>query len=420
MKYLMVCLAMSLTFHLQSQFELEVEGDARVQGRIDLESAGMHNAFVGFGAGIALLTGQNNSFFGYRAGFLTSTGSDNTFIGYEAGRNNGDGVRNTALGMFALSDNKKNSKNIALGARALLSFVDGFGLDPQAANQDLGTTYNLAIGTSAGLFTNDLNGNGAERNTFVGNNSGLFNSTGYRNAFFGFQAGDANATGRYNTCVGHEADVSANNLINAGAFGSLAIVNASNKIRIGDGAVTTVEGNGWSLPSDGRFKTNVKNDVPGLEFIMGLRPVTYQFDVLAYHAHVRPQNFKRKSNAIDPKQSEMKSNAQIASQRVHTGFIAQEVEDIAKKLNFNFNGVVTPKNQRDNYGLSYALFVVPVVKSIQEQQQQIEELKHENLALQTQNIQLHDRLSQLESLVAGLIAGEPSVFEPITPPAGRD
>ena len=402
MKYLIIFIILSFSLHLQAQFELVVEGDARIQGRIDLESAGMHNAFVGFGAGGALLTGQNNAFFGYRSGFLTNTGSDNTFAGYEAGRNNTEGNRNTALGMFALSDNQKKSKNVALGARALLSFVDGYGLDPQAGNQDFGTTYNLAIGTSAGLFTNDLTKSGAERNTFVGNNSGLFNTTGYRNAFFGFQTGNANVTGRYNTCVGYEADVSANNLINAAAFGSRAVVNASNKIRIGDGSVTTVEGNGWSLPSDGRFKTNVRNDVPGLDFIMGLRPVTYQFDVLAYNAHVKPVNFGRKLETIGPKLKEIEASAQRASQRVHTGFIAQEVEDVAKKLNFNFNGIVTPKNQKDNYGLSYALFVVPVVKSIQEQQQQIEELKLENLALQTQNIQLEERLSRLESLVAGL------------------
>jgi hypothetical protein len=35
---------------------------------------------------------------------------------------------------------------------------------------------------------------------------------------------------------------------------------------------------GWTTLSDGRFKGNVKEDVPGLAFITRLRPVSYQIN----------------------------------------------------------------------------------------------------------------------------------------------
>src|SRR4030095_12234410 len=89
-----------------------------------------------------------------------------------------------------------------------------------------------------------------------------------------------NVTGNSITAIGFGADVGADNLTNATAIGEGAIVDASNKVRIGNGAVTVIEGQvPFTTPSDGRFKFNVREDVKGLDFIMQLRPVTYQFDV---------------------------------------------------------------------------------------------------------------------------------------------
>ena len=53
---------------------------------------------------------------------------------------------------------------------------------------------------------------------------------------------------------------------------------------------------------------------------------------------------------------------------IHSGFIAQEVNDLVKKSGTSFSGVDVPKNNSDRYGLRYSLFVVPLVKAIQEQQ----------------------------------------------------
>jgi lysophospholipase L1-like esterase len=50
----------------------------------------------------------------------------------------------------------------------------------------------------------------------------------------------------------------------------------------------------------------------------------------------------------------------------------------AKDVNYDFSGVTVPKNDHDLYTLSYEQFVVPLVKAVQEQQTEIEQLKQQN------------------------------------------
>jgi hypothetical protein len=61
---------------------------------------------------------------------------------------------------------------------------------------------------------------------------------------------------------------------------------------------------------------------------------------------------------------------------VYTGFIAQEVEQAALSVGFDFSGI--DKSGVENgglYSLRYAEFVVPLVKAVQEQQAMINDLK---------------------------------------------
>src|SRR5205085_6274713 len=59
----------------------------------------------------------------------------------------------------------------------------------------------------------------------------------------------------------------------------------------------------------------------------------------------------------------------------YTGFVAQEVEQAAKKLGYDFSGVDVPKEKDGLYGLRYEELVVPLVKAVQEQQKRIRALK---------------------------------------------
>ena len=168
--------------------------------------------------------------------------------------------------------------------------------------------------------------------------------------------------------IGRLANVSTGGLTNATAIGANATVNASNKVRIGDASVTVIEGAvAFSPPSDGRFKENVKEDVLGLDFIMKLNPVSYNFNRLKYAKHM--------NQAISPANLEA---LLVESQNRSVGFIAQDVEKIVKQTGFTaFDAVHAPTNETDNYSMGYSEFVVPLVKAVQEQQVLIEELRRE-------------------------------------------
>ncbi len=112
------------------------------------------------------------------------------------------------------------------------------------------------------------------------------------------------------------------------------------------------------------LKKNIEEKVIGLDFIMALRPVTYNLDMDAI------ASFNETPDSLRLEESERK-----AEEILQTGFIAQEVELAAKKLGYDFSGVDAPKNDKDNYGLRYSEFVVPLVKAMQEQQVMIDDLK---------------------------------------------
>jgi len=195
-----------------------------------------------------------------------------------------------------------------------------------------------------------------------------FNVTGSGNTAVGSGAFAANFLvdgdlGNDNTAIGDSADMSTTGLNNAMVLGAGAIVDASNKVRIGNTAVTVIEGQvPFTTPSDGRFKFNIREDVKGLDFILKLRPVTYQF------------NTKMQDNFMRGVMSEGTPVAYDEAMMVRrTGFIAQEVEKAAKMTGYDFDGLKIPRTEKEYYSLSYASFVVPLVKAVQEQERVIRE-----------------------------------------------
>ena len=67
----------------------------------------------------------------------------------------------------------------------------------------------------------------------------------------------SNTTGSDNTAIGFQANVSAGNLTNATAIGAEAVVNASNKVRLGNTNVTVIEGQvAFTASSDKTKKEN--------------------------------------------------------------------------------------------------------------------------------------------------------------------
>ena len=301
----------------------------------------------------------------------------NTAIGVSALQSNTTGGNNTANGMNALRANTTGSYNTANGEAALYSNTTGkwnTANGHQSIYSNTTGSYNTANGLSA--LRANTTGNS---NTADGYRALVSNTTGGANTANGYQALYSNITGNYNTALGYRANVSSTNLSNATAIGNGAMVSARNRVRIGNTSVSRIGGQvAWTNLSDGRIKENVQEAVPGLSFISQLRPVTYTLNTRKQDEitmQAMPDSIKEKRMLSDEDYLE-------SSSIVRTGFIAQEVEAAAEKVGFDFDGVSTPENETDLYGIRYAEFVVPLVKAMQEQQEIIEQLKERIEALE--------------------------------------
>ena len=323
-----------------------------------------YNVAVGDAALIANTTGNNNVAVGANALFLNTNGYDNAAFGYQALYSNTTGIYNTAMGSGALNANTLGNYNTANGFAALYLNTTGY--------------LNTATGVNA-LFNNTT----GRENTANGQGSLLWNTTGSYNTAIGLGAGSFNSENTNCTFVGYEADQSvATDFDNSTALGNSARITASNQVRIGNSAISSIGGYApWTDVSDRRFKTNLRGDVPGLPFILQLRPVTYNLDVPALAAHLQEDrveaadtingNTPRRPDALTLQSREAKSRIR------YTGFVAQEVEQAALAIGYDFSGVDKPENEDGLYGLRYSEFVVPLVKAVQEQQAVIEMLRAE-------------------------------------------
>ena len=313
-------------------------------GYIEYDSSKANTSF-GHQSLVSNTTGIYNAAVGYRSLFANTKGNQNTALGYSALYNNTTGYSNTGIGYQALFTNISSIGNTATGLWALYSTTSSID--------------NTANGIQA-LYHNTSGGN----NTACGGGALITNTIGFSNSGFGFQALFTNSTGSDNTALGNSADVSADGFVYATALGDLAIANASYKVVVGPNIGGMVIGGyaPWSNLSDGRFKENVKEDVPGLKFITKLHPITYTINTKKLDEHVM-QNMP---DSIKAKRMQTPDQYAKAATKIQTGFIAQEVEKTAKEMGYDFDGVNAPKNNTDNYSIAYSQFVVPLVKAVQE------------------------------------------------------
>jgi trimeric autotransporter adhesin len=380
-------------------------------------------------------TGRDNLVFGNFSLRNNISGAYNTAIGNFALVDNTTGSYNVAIGTDVLGNNTIGDGNIGIGLFSLYSNVSGvynFGIGQSALENNTTGSANIAIGLYSMLsntnghsnvslgsqsMRNNISGN---ENTAIGYNSLYNNSGGTMNTVVGSHALRVNTSSSWNTAVGHEAlrnnnqlgntavgqlaggtctsciettflgrlaDASAAGISNAAAIGARAIVNTSNKVRIGNTSVTVIEGQvGWSWPSDGRFKTNVQQDVPGLQLVNLLRPVSYNFET---------EKFQRFLGTPDSAVNETKSQFVTSSQIKHTGLIAQELEMALKKIGYNFSGLHIPQNEKDNYGIAYGNFIPIVIKALQELDAKAKTAEKTNEELKKQLLQLEQKINTL-------------------------
>ncbi|WP_153798570.1 tail fiber domain-containing protein [Foetidibacter luteolus] len=366
---------------------------------------------VGYRALYSNTTGGNNSGFGFQALQANTTGAANTAGGYSSLYSNTTGSANTGYGYLSLYSVTTGYENSASGASALYSNTTGEGNTAGGYSALYANTTGYA-NTATGRYALYLNSTGfnnsaygdrslyltttGDYNTAVGTNALYNNSTGNGNTAVGFNAGSFYSANSYNLYLGYATQAGAAGVNYSAAIGYGAVVNASNKIQLGTSTTVLAATGGVTIVSDGRFKDNVKsNDVPGLAFINKLQPVTYNMNYIKYDDFVRKGQRNNKEIAAD---AAYQSRLSEKSKAREAGFIAQEVEKLCKEQGYTFNGVYTPQNENDNYGIDYSRFVVPLVKAVQELSQENAALRQE---LAASNQALKQEIDALKALIAG-------------------
>jgi trimeric autotransporter adhesin len=362
-------------------------------------TSGSYNTAIGSSTLFSNTTGSENTAQGDYALFSNTTGSFNTASGTDALNSNTTGTENTANGYRALSSNTSGYYNTANGNQALNSNTTGrynTATGHQALYKDIAGSFNTATGEGA-LYSNtsgsDNTANGMQAlssntsgsvNTADGENALASNTTGNNNTASGFDALFFNNTGNNNTAVGYQAlaynrggnnniaigytsgtHPSTPNIYNTISIGNDDILNAyQNQVFIGNTSTGFIGGKvPWSVISDARVKNTITEDVKGLDFILKLRPVTYHVSnkaITTLTGNKETPDFPGKYDGEKIK---------------YSGFLAQEVEQAAKAVRYDFSGYAAPKNKWGLYTLSYEQFVVPLVKAMQEQQQIINSLQ---------------------------------------------
>lgn len=255
------------------------------------------------------------------------------------------------------------------------------------------STGNNNIGIGTNVLTNLTAG---QSNVVIGGYSGNGFTEAFGNTVHGSYAMPNLTTGFSNTALGFSAypDGSYNN---STAIGAYASVSASNQVQIGDVSVSTIGGQvAWSSPSDKRFKENIKDNVVGLDFIMNLKPISFNFNVKKLDSFQK--NGRGDIIAKDTNIFHLERDYQKLNNINHIGFLAQEVEALADSLNFDFHGVDKPENAKGFYKLRYAEFVVPLVKAMQEQQEMIQELQQLKKIVREQQAVIENLITEVEEL----------------------
>jgi hypothetical protein len=356
-------------------------------------TTGSSNTATGVNALVDNTTAGDNTATGYNALKSNTVGRLNTAIGSESLNSNINGIQNTAVGSNSLEKNVGVSYNTAVGAEALRNTVSGesnTATGASALKANISGAYNSAFGRNAlavsvgdnnsafgnvALAANTASANSAfgayalERNTSgygntaVGIGAMKFHTTGNDNVAIGVNAGlfqSNTTTGSNNTAIGAFAEYGSANLTNATVIGSGAVVNANNKIRLGNDAVTVIEGKvSFTSLSDSRIKKNIVNSTYGLATVLKLRPVEYNL---------------------------------ISNDLKQVGFIAQEVQKLVPEV---VTGKEGDLSKGEILGITYSNLVPVLTKAIQEQQKQIED----------QNAKIAAQQKQIEELIK-LVKGQ--------------
>lgn len=329
-------------------------------------------------------TGHSNTALGRESLFMNTLGANNSAFGNNSMRNNTTGNENTAGGDLSLHSNETGSGNSSYGINSLFHNVSGTvntGIGKETLYNNTTGNYNVALGF-ASLYSNiggDQNiaiGMEASRdntsgagNIAIGLESSRINLSGNNNVAVGNFALYNNVSGSNNTALGHQADVTNGTITNSTALGNGAVVDQSNKVRIGNDNVTIIEGFvAMSVASDRRYKEEIATIPLGLDFINQLHPVEYI----------------KKTNTEKTKE---------------WGLIAQELKETLDKVNYKNAAIITSDKSKNEFlSIRYTDLFAPIIKSIQELSDSYKNTEKLQKTITTQETKITELSTKLEAL----------------------
>lgn len=362
-------------------------------------ATGHHNTALGDSSGIDVGAGVYNVMLGAASGVATEHADYNTFGGARSGWDNNrtnsltNANRNTYFGYQTGAENREGEDNVGMGALAGFTqqLTGGWGTNTFDGSPSTNRNRTTYIGAASVAANNDVitmgyhSYNRGQYAIGIGNESDLFSANGAIMMGYQFQATDnadssigigfqANIAQTRAVGIGNKVNVSTSDAIGIGsksavsanqsiaigagsnvsgtnslAIGFGATVSSDNQVFMGNASTTSIGGSvNWTATSDQNMKKDIQENIPGLDFINALRPVSYHYDT---------QLLKAQFGGTD---------SQGKDEIRYSGFLAQEVEEAAKLIGYEFSGVDTPQNENGVYGLRYAEFVVPLVQAVKE------------------------------------------------------
>ena len=310
-------------------------------------TTGTYNTAVGQSSLYANTIGTSNTAVGQNSLSANTTGIQNTAIGHSSLTGNTTGTNNTAIGTNSLISNATGSSNTAVGYSSLFANTTG------SSNTAIGQSslYTNTIGTSntaVGYSSLSANTTGIQ-NTAIGTNSLISNATGVQNTAVGQSAGSTLTTGSNNTLLGYSAAPSS--------------ITVSNEITLGNASIATLRCQVTAITalSDLRDKKDVVALPVGLDFINGLKPVTFTW------------------NMRQPANPELDDNGKpIIIGKVGQkdfGFIAQDIIAAEDALQMADTLQLSFRNNPEQLEVTIGRLIPILVKAIQELSAEIVTLK---------------------------------------------
>lgn len=248
-------------------------------------TTGGSNSYFGRAAGMFNTTGDYNSFFGHLAGQI-NFGSSNSAFGYSAGmHSNGDEL--TIIGARAdvnLGSNPSITNATAIGARATVGQSNSLVLGSINGVNGATADTKVGIGTTAPL---NLLTVGQPEATLATGRVGIFSPSGLNlvlrettNDVEGIFGANSSSGVFYGSMTDHAVGLRTNNMnrIFIESNGNVGIgTTAPDQLLTVNGGASKPGGGSWAVFSDQRLKTVKGSFTAGLNEVMRLQPVRYEY-----------------------------------------------------------------------------------------------------------------------------------------------